>query len=442
MKAPILEVSPQQVLMGEPVEVRVNGLPPGQAAALTVSGHDQFGNLWSSEGTFKADATGSIDTARHAPIEGSYRGIDQSGLFWSMSCKQPGEIVTPFPVMRSVTITLSVDGREKIQQTIGRVAYDELDMQELTEPIVGVFFKPREISKPMPAIIVLGGSEGGYNQGWAAVLASKTRLPTLALAYFGAKGLPPTLENIPLETIERAMQWLNRQPSVAKDRFGVVGASRGGELALLAASVFPHVKAVVGYTPSGVVWEGIGDKQAPAWTFKGKPFPCLRVMEDEKSKRLFLEAQRQGVPYFNEPSFLYSLKMQESRIEEATIPVENSSAAFLLVGNPEDGVWPSHILSKITIDRLKAKNYPRNFRLLSYNGGGHMLVPYPYYPTTMRRFYLPTARVWEGLGGTAQGAAKAAADSWPKVIEFLQRELQVTETQAKASGPGDRKPPK
>lgn len=52
-----------------------------------------------------------------------------------------------------------------------------------------------------------------------------------------------------------------------------------------------------------------------------------------------------------------------------------------------------------------------------------MLITYPYYPTTMRQFYLPTVNVWEGLGGTAEGAARAAGDSWPRVIEFLRREL-------------------
>jgi len=52
-----------------------------------------------------------------------------------------------------------------------------------------------------------------------------------------------------------------------------------------------------------------------------------------------------------------------------------------------------------------------------------MLIPYSYYLTTMRKFYLPTINIWEGLGGTAEAAAEAVTDSWPKVIEFLQQEL-------------------
>ncbi len=420
---PNLIVHPKQALIGDAISIRAGGLPPGQTADLVIKGQDQFGNVWSSTASFRADEAGTIDPSRDAPIEGSYRGIDQAGLFWSMTCSQKSEFMSPFVIMPRLTVTLSINGQEKGSQIIERIAFVDLDRQDVVSPVVGVFFKPREISKPSPALIVLGGSEGGYNQGWAAVLASKTRLPTLALGYFGAKGLPPTLENIPLETIEKGMQWLNEQPMVAKDRFGVVGASRGGELAILAASVFPQLKAVVGYTPSGIVWEGIGSAQAPAWLYGGKPFPYLLMMSDEESRKLFLEAQKKGETFFDAPSFLFSLKMQERRVKDATIRVENSKAAFLLIGNPDDGVWPSKLLSEVVVDRLKAHKHPRTFELLSYPQGGHMLIPYPYYPTTMRKFYLPTIKVWEGLGGTAEGAARAAEDSWPKVIRFLHQEL-------------------
>lgn len=419
-----LDVEPQHVLIGDPVSIKASGLAAGQIATLRVSGQDQFGNTWSSEASFRADDAGTIDVSRDAPVEGSYRGIDQAGLFWSMSVNQTGEFVSAFPVIHNLTVSLYVNGREVDSRVIQRIAQIDLVRENLTDPIVGVFLIPEEITEPTPAIIVLGGSEGGYKEGWASVIASKTRMPTLALAYFGAPGLPPTLENIPVETVGRAIEWLNQQPVVARDHIGIVGASRGGELALLAASIYPEIKAVVGYTPSGVIWSGIGENpDAPAWTYQGRAFPYLRVMVSEEQERLFTEAQKSGTPYLDAPSFIYSLEMQRSLVEEATIPVENSQAAFLLIGNPGDGVWPSDVLSQIAIERLRSHNHSRTYRLLSYDQGGHMLIAYPYYPTTMRQFYLPTVNVWEGLGGTAEGAARAAEDSWPRVIEFLKREL-------------------
>jgi dienelactone hydrolase len=150
------------------------------------------------------------------------------------------------------------------------------------------------------------------------------------------------------------MNWLAKQPNIASDRFGVIGASRGGELAILAASLFPRIEAVVGYTPSGVIWEGIGSGENPAWAYQGKPFLYLKFMEDEDSQRRFKEAQENNTPYLDAPSFLYSLKMQADQVAAATIPVEKSKAAFLLIGNPGDGVWPSDMLSQISIDRLQA----------------------------------------------------------------------------------------
>ena len=87
----------------------------------------------------------------------------------------------------------------------------------------------------------------------------------LALAYWGTADTQTTMVEIPLERIERGLHWLlGRTTIVAGDgRAAVVGASRGGELALLLAATFPNlVGPVVAYTPSSVVWIGIDFTQA------------------------------------------------------------------------------------------------------------------------------------------------------------------------------------
>ena len=104
------------------------------------------------------------------------------------------------------------------------------------------------------------------------------------------------------------------------------------------------------------------------------------MMDSEEQRRLFLEAQEKGTPYLDAPSFEYSLEQQSSLIEGATIPVERSQAAFLLIGNPGDGVWPSARLSRIAIDRLEAHDHARDYRLLSYEDGGPCSSPTPSSP--------------------------------------------------------------
>ncbi len=121
-------------------------------------------------------------------------------------------------------------------------------------------------------------------------------------------GLPPTLEEVPLEIIENAIQWLNGRDDVVKNRIGIIGASRSGELAILSASIFPRIKVVVGYTPSGVIWEGIGQGGKSAWTYRGKPFPYLRFIADEDFKKRLKEAQEKSSPFFNAPTFQYSMQ--------------------------------------------------------------------------------------------------------------------------------------
>jgi dienelactone hydrolase len=69
--------------------------------------------------------------------------------------------------------------------------------------LVGTFFRP-STPGPHPAVIVLGGSDGGLREGSAAVLA-RQGYATLALAYFGVEGLPPELVEVPVEYFGRAI---------------------------------------------------------------------------------------------------------------------------------------------------------------------------------------------------------------------------------------------
>jgi len=133
-------------LIGDPIHISLGGLQAGQTGSLLASGTNLFGNLWSSQASFNADEAGIIDAFRDTPVENSYQGKEPAALFRSMTYQQAAEMISPFPIMTSISVTLSVNEREKLSQVIERVSRVELDTQELTELIVGVFFRPREIS--------------------------------------------------------------------------------------------------------------------------------------------------------------------------------------------------------------------------------------------------------------------------------------------------------
>lgn len=94
--------------------------------------------------------------------------------------------------------------------------------------LVGVLCVP-DGGPAAPGVLLLGGSEGGLHERDARVLAAEG-FTVLALAYFGAPGLPPGLVDVPLEYFSRGLDLLAAR---APGRLGVLGGSRGGEAALL-----------------------------------------------------------------------------------------------------------------------------------------------------------------------------------------------------------------
>ena len=112
----------------------------------------------------------------------------------------------------------------------------------LAPPLVGDLYLP--VGSPAKlGVLVLGGAEGGVPSG-AKFLASKG-YAALALAYFGAPGLPETLEQIPLEYLDRALAWLDASPGVPRGGVVIQGGSKGAELALLLASRHADVIGVI-----------------------------------------------------------------------------------------------------------------------------------------------------------------------------------------------------
>ncbi len=112
-------------------------------------------------------------------------------------------------------------------------------------PLVGELHLPAGAGRA-PALLILGGSEGGHGPAFHFAAAfAKRGFASLGLAYFGDPGLPATLENVPLEYFAKAIDWLSAQPGVDPARIGVFGGSKGAEAALLIAARDRRITAVV-----------------------------------------------------------------------------------------------------------------------------------------------------------------------------------------------------
>ena len=275
-------------------------------------------------------------------------------------------------------------------------------------------------------VIVLSGSGGGFDLDKAAVL-SRHGFATLALAYFGIAPLPTWLHRIPLEYFEAALAWLYVQPEIDSQRVGILGVSRGAELALLLGSTFPQIRAIVAYAPSSVAWAASGrDKSTgeiiPCWTWRGKPVPFAPLPLRGFMWRSAFPVVALKRPVMFRNLFRAGLRNREA-VERAAIPVEKIRGPILLISGGDDHLWPAAQMSEAIIARLKRNGRAHAAEHLHFAHAGHMLR-YPHLPVTARdsrNKHLRGARF--SFGGTPSADAEAQTQAWHRAIAFLRANL-------------------
>ncbi len=258
-----------------------------------------------------------------------------------------------------------------------------------------------------PAILLLGGSEGGLQPGDGGPIKALTAegYDVLYLCYFGCPGTPPALANVPLETIDRALAFRRAQPDVDPKRIAVVGGSKGAEAALLVASRDPKLKAVVAGMPSSVAWPGVVNSVAmqPSWTSGGAPVPFLPYAFAAYAKGGIFGLYNGALPTI-------------PRHPDAVIPVERISGPILLICGEADALWPSCAMADQISDRLMSRGRPAA-HVLRYKDAGHQMFGPPVDKTEPHEWLA-------SLGGSADGNEAARDDGWPKVVAFLKAVLR------------------
>jgi dienelactone hydrolase len=398
-----------------PVNLSIIGLKPHAIVRVEADEH-QFSFPMRASAVFAADAAGTVHVARQAPISGDYSGTDPMGLFWSMRPVDESQKFefNPSDELKDFDVRFAVyEGTRRIAtSTIHRyilsasVLHREIDRDGL----VAAYFAPRD-AKRHPGIIVLNGSQGGLERDTAAVLA-RHGYCTLALAYFGTGSLPKFLGNIPIETVERARKLLVSMPEVDKDRIAVVGFSKGAELALVAASHLPSLKAAIVYAPSSVVFAGLtpSNIRESSWTYQGEGLPFADGHVPQALDRGIDRAFADKRPVAFTPWYLAKLN---GASPASRIAVEQIRGPVLLIAGGDDQLWPSSVMAKQVFARLRTYRHKYADKLLVYSSAGHA-INYPFVPTRHTVTAGPLA-----LGGSAGANARADADSWVHVLAFL-----------------------
>jgi len=415
-----LDITPEHPALDTELTIRVSELPPASQVILHAHSADAAGQAWVSEATFTADRDGLVDLRRDTPATGSYRVADPMGLVWSMlpaGAPESGHIrdrLAPVPLR----LTAEADGTSSVSAQVWRALVpDGLVRTELADQgLVGVLFHPAG-DGPWRGVMQLGGSEGGMHVDDAALLAAHG-FTVLALAYFGMPGLPPTLRCIPLEYFGLALDYLQTHPKVAPGGVSVMGASKGGEAALLTGATYSDaVRSVISVVGSAVHTQGISQDirtgslleilQTPvaSWTYQGQDLPYLRNVVTPRLRAALAAGEPVSIgwafPELGDPP----------EAGPALMPVDRISGPVLLLSAGDDGGYGA-AYHEIAISRL---SHPA--RHIVYEHAGHPIAGPPYRPTPRAGRYGGAEFQQTGIPA-ADAAARAGA--WREIREFLQ----------------------
>ena len=241
-------------------------------------------------------------------------------------------------------------------------AADAQSEEVFAAELAGSFLMVPQGEGPFPAIIVLGGSEGGdstartkarlfVDQGYAVI-----GYPYYSPRYYGREAqfpaLPAAFHNIPVDRLEEVLNRARSDARIGTMPIGLYGVSKGAEFALLAASKIDGFSAVAAIVPSDVVWEGWGpgtvEGESSSFSWRGEPLPFVPYigMNEEIAKYSDSEATvRLRTPQDE------GRHANPDRVNAARIRIEEIDEPVLVAGGDQDTTWASGEMAQYLAER-------------------------------------------------------------------------------------------
>ncbi|XP_065072225.1 bile acid-CoA:amino acid N-acyltransferase-like [Rhopilema esculentum] len=426
LKQPEIIAPSGPVLVDQRIEIQVKNLRPFQHVTLRVELNSEKPVFFESYGHYIADKDGELNLSRDSSFGGTYKGIDNMGLFWSMLVA-PGQRKGARFITKDVTKMMEfrvflfdghvmsqsnaesmVQALEKLPKALAKTAILRTYLAENVERVEisvgrirGTLFVPKG-NRKFPGVIDMFGTHGGLLEYRAAILASHGFV-TLALAFFSYKDLPNGFFNLELEYFMEAAKWLASHDKVYSSGIGYIGVSYGGQIALHVSAECPFVKAVVAISSHNAI--GIPVK------YKGKILGFTKIFSREDI-------------VITEDQMIITRDSFEKYAEELhsiEIPIEKIKGKIMIVAGEEDMSTNAPKCARRMQSRLKeySKEPPT---VLIYPGTGH-LIEVPYMPVCSASYHSVVGHliVW---GGNIIEHSAAQEHAWHYIRSFLFENIQ------------------
>jgi len=216
-----------------------------------------------------------------------------------------------------------------------------------------------------PLLVGLGGGEGG--NAWASARWRRKRerfldqgYGLLALGYFGTPNSPEKLDRISLDGVHAAIMKAAQDPRVNGRCIALVGGSRGAELALLLASHYPDIRAVVAIVPGSAVFPALTDAMTtPGFSLDDKPLPFVPMTWGATPD--LLVGNLRGA--------FETIMRDDGAMERAAIAVEKITGPVQFVSPSRDALWPSTEVANAMSQRLQDHRFRHPAEHLVVRGG-------------------------------------------------------------------------
>lgn len=232
-------------------------------------------------------------------------------------------------------------------------------------PVRGFHLRPHDIRHD-GVVLTWGGSEGGPDFEHARLLAGEGH-EVLSLFYFGQTDQPPTLDRVPIETAQRAIDWAELN-AVQADPVTIVGTSKGAELAALLPTYESRVDNLVLFAPIDHVMQGMDQREVvSSWTYDDEDIPYVAYADAESSGPVLglMAAMVLGYPMHLRPVFEGAIDAPgaaDARIDFTRLPGE-----LLIFAGGDDQLWPADDAAR----RIEEAR-PERTEVHIYESAGHV----------------------------------------------------------------------